>query len=502
MHRTKSLLPVLFLFSLMSLGCSQPDTQYTLSPTATPTTLTAIGAELDAHFHAQHVPRSAGASADDWERIVVPRIASMGLQSLRVMVLPTWYEPVNDNDDPDLLAPDAFTFDSEEMQGVYRVLDTAEQLGIAVTIVPWGAYRDTFLAPGTSGWVVAPTDLPEYAENLTALMHHLVDVKGYGCIAELTPMNEPDGHRMEPADYVVLCCLLRDRLQREGLLGRFRLDLIDSTDQGGSYGYLQTASEGLKDIADVINSHTYIFGYDTPTSRIVEWERENSRLAAAIGVRHRVGEFGSNLCVGASRQQDIDWYSRGVLIVRNALALLAGGASGVSYWQLFDQYYARTDSYAQMQQLGMWRSVRDDYASEEYYADLVADYQPRPQYYAYSLLTRFIRPGADIYALDVDTATVARYPLNCALAAHNVDGTWVYVLANMDEEATLDVAFHNPLAPTSSRYERYLYADDHLPTDDSQLPPDARHLRTTALSGALRTTVPPNSVVLLRTATH
>lgn len=467
--------------------------RYTLSKSDKSTVLRSIGAELDPHFHAQHVLRSAGSKAEDWDRIIAPRIRKMHLQSLRMMTLPSWYEQQNDNDDPSVMDWERFSFHSPEMQGLYKALDLAEELGIKVTLVPWGACCNSFLAPGTLGWVTGPLLFEEYCENIAALLKQLLVVKGYTCIDELTPGNEPDGWGMSPTKYVELCHALHNRLVREGLRDRIKLALVDNTDRGGQFDYISACAPLLKGIADALVSHTYIFGYGTNSSDITSWEHLNDLYAKKIGVRHFVGEFGSDQCVGSSRQRDIDDYRRGVLVVRNALALLAGGASGVSYWQLFDEYYSRGDDYAQMQQLGMWRSVKDDYATENYFPQIRCDYQPRPQYYAYTLLTRFIRPGAKLYPM-IGNAVACHYPQNVALGVKNTDGTWVYVIANLSDEE-MAITLKNSKDRIRGTYERYVYQENSLPADDSLLSPQ---MLPGFVDGCIEEVIPSNSVALYR----
>ena len=488
----------LLLAICIACGCSASrkkdlTPRFTVEAGTQPTFLRSVGAELDAHFHAHHCFRSAGSKSEDWEKVVVPRIKKMGISSLRVMVLPNWYEINNDDDDPQHIEWRGFNFQSDEMLGLYEVLDLAEELQIPVTLVPWGTLSGYFMAPGNPGWVVKPQLLDEYAENITALMIYLIGQKQYTCIQELTPGNEPDGWGIEPSYYIELCKQLHTRLDQEGMLGRFHLALVDNTDQGGKFDFLKDCTEGLQGIADVCVSHTYIFGYETPSADITAWEQQNCQLAHSIGKPHFVGEFGSNRCVGASRQLDIDDYRRGILIVRNALAFLAGGASGISYWQLFDQYYSRTDSYESMQQLGLWKSVKKDYASEPYYSELRCDYQPRPQYFAYSLLSRFLRPGAQVYAMQPNE-TAAQMTLSNALCVQNTDGSWVYVVANLENEDA-QICLQNEVFPLQGSFLRYVYSEDRLPSDDSMLEADSEQVLA---NGNLQLTVPSNTVVLFR----
>ncbi len=49
----------------------------------------------------------------------------MKVQQFRIMMQPQWWEPSNDNNAPNVADMSKFTFDSEEMQSVYKVLDLA-----------------------------------------------------------------------------------------------------------------------------------------------------------------------------------------------------------------------------------------------------------------------------------------------------------------------------------------------------------------------------------------
>ena len=62
------------------------------------------------------------------------------------------------------------------------------------------------------------------------------------------------------------------------------------------------------------------------------------------------------------------------------------------------------------------------------YDRLTDDYQPRPQYYAYSLLTRFVRKGSEVYPLDLGNEFAA------GTAVRAADGRWTYVIANATDE--------------------------------------------------------------------
>ncbi|MEG1700144.1 MAG: hypothetical protein RR270_02560 [Alistipes sp.] len=441
--------------------------------------LVGMGVELDPHFLSQNVTRGEGATAADWDQVFAPRIRAMQIQRFRVMLLPQWWEPRNDNDDPSVVNQRQFTFDSREMQSLYQVLDLAQEQQIDVTLVLWGCptwcdllnpeYSDVkrhFLCtPDGTNWVTEPSDAEEFAESFSTVVKYLIDVKGYTCIKELTPFNEPDGGITVLDRYIPLVKTLDKRLRADNIRQKVKLNLSDNTDTRRFF--LEGCAAGLAQEADLFNSHTYIFGYQTPNKTIYDWERENVAVAKRAKKDHFVGEFGSDQCVGSTRQTDIDRYDRGVLMTRIVVNFLNAGAVGASYWSLLDQYYDRKANYMGMQQLGLWRYLRKSYAQDPdptIFPSLDTDYQVRPQYFAYSLLTRFIRKGAEVYPLVLDDEFVA------GTALHNSDGTWTYVIANGSSKDK-SINLRNTLSADNTPGKVYRYERNLLPDEEQQIAP-------------------------------
>lgn len=106
-----------------------------------------LGVELDPHFLSANAAAGIGVKESDWDNVVVPRLRDLAFSKWRVMVLPWWYEPENDNDNPMLARPSGFTFESPEMRGLYRQLDLAQQDSIPVCLVFWGVRPGTFMLP-------------------------------------------------------------------------------------------------------------------------------------------------------------------------------------------------------------------------------------------------------------------------------------------------------------------------------------------------------------------
>ena len=455
-----------------------------------------FGIEFDPHFLSQNVTAGNGAKATDWDSIIIPRLRKLSPSKLRIMVLPEWYEPVNDNNDPNIVNADAFHFESPEMQGLYSLLDVAEQDGIKVTLTFWGTRSSTFLLPQAwPGWMMGPSEFEEWAENLSTCLNYLLNKRHYTCIHEITPVNEPDwafstDQHNQAELYIKMCKVLDERLRHDGLREQIRMNLSDNSDGGtGTNKFLAACTKELSHEADIFNSHTYIFGYDTPNSAIYHWEAENVKLSAQAGKSHFVGEFGSNQTVGATIQQDIDRYERGLLMARIVINLLNAGACGTSYWSLLDQYYSRGEalSHSNMQRLGLWRYLKEEYAQDSIYAYLTSDYQVRPQYYAIGMLSNHLRPGSVVYPLDAQSEWIA------ATALKKAEGKWCYLLVNPTEEA-VDIELTNPLSTSKHRLQVYRYEEACLPMDDT-LPQPTDH--TVQRHGKIKERLEPRSFIII-----
>lgn len=496
-HCRKFLTAALALSAVIACSSASYEVRTPLSSTGV--RLEGLGVELDPHFLSQNVTRNDGATPDDWKNIVERRVEMMNIQRFRVMLQPHWWEPVNDNSDPQVADESKFTFDSPEMKSVYAVLDLAERTGAGVTLVVWGcpAYcsyieegvpsqgqRHFLCNKNGTNWVTAPEDNEEFAENFSAVVKHLIEVKGYKCVKEITPFNEPDGNVCEPDQYIEIVKALDRRFRKDGIRDKVRFNISDNTDCRRFF--LKECADNLADYADIFNSHTYMCGYECPNSYAYGWEKDNIDVVRKTGKNHFIGEFGSNLCVGASRQKDINWYKRGVLITRNCLNFLNAGAVGASYWSLIDQYYNKNASYEEMQQLGLWRYKKSVYQGADA-EGCEEDYQPRPNYYAYSLLTRFVRKGDEVYPLDLQN----EYAVGSAFLSE--DGGWTYVFANGSED-DLEFNLFNANDKNQGEYDIYRYTEDGLPEDDSMLSP-CGVLKATGKS--YKISLPAQSVLLL-----
>jgi alpha-galactosidase len=123
---------------------------------------------------------------------------------------------------------------------------------------------------------------------------------------------------------------------------------------------------------------------------------------------------------------------------------------------------------------GLWR-CRDE------------GWEPRPGFYAWSLLTRHTRRGSTVHPLEMDAAGAS------AVAFRAPDGVWSLLIVNRArQERKLALRGLKP----RSRWLPYLYAEASIPTADRGLLPPG-HALTADGRGALKTAMRAQSFLFL-----
>lgn len=513
--RYVAILITLFMFTFMLMSSCQNDHEHG-DPNANSTvpegsitfrinragnnakTVIAVGTELDPHFFSQNVGKSGyGEGAwevreEDWYDIFVPRMRDMKLRRIRVMLLPSWYAPVQQ-----CYESKNYLWESAEMNSLYKILQSAKELGMTVNITMWGIDKANcpWLAnPSSSQWCVEPAPDKEQAfvGIFADCIKYLIETKGFDNIKEVTLYNEPnaiynanygkvDGNRY----YVELCkkmdAVFKDKKIRNKVLFNLSDDACD-------WVWLGKTLSGLQGVIDVANSHIYVYGdtYNAQTGEIsldmhngdICYNVPNYSLKAFYDVfsqydiPHMWGEFGTKNASGSHVASDNRAPSRGIDIPRISLNMFNMGSQGISYWVLFDQYYNRSDS--QIMNMGLW-----GYADESYAC--------RPVYYSYSMITRFVEADDVIYPISSDDDYLVA-------TAFRKGDDWSYLVVNHSYESK-KVSFLN-MTKFPSKMNKYAYLENSVPTDNRVIEssgavfPDGR---------VLTETIPGRSFILFTT---
>ncbi|MCQ2142797.1 MAG: hypothetical protein MJY56_01880 [Bacteroidales bacterium] len=462
----KIIVSLVILFVAASALKAQP-LSHSSKPTGAP--IYGIGLEMDPVWIGDDVANH-GLPEEDWDRVYAPRIKSTGVKRFRMMIIPSWYEKTNDDDDPYNYNWDGFDFSEEgSLKMLYKELDLVEEIGGEALLVIWGCPFNHFLRDPEGGnhWVCRTGDDEEVAENFTALIKYLIEVKGYTCVKEATLYNEPECGVSPMGWYDRTCRVFEARLRREGLRDKIRFNCSDNTDTRRFF--LEQTVERVGDIADMYNSHTYLYDCNTTNSTIYNWEKRN--VEACKGRPHYVCEFGLSNGNGLNATSTA---TRGVTLTRLALNFLNAGASGASLWIAYDQHYGG------LHNCGLWHSLASLYPDEEG----LEDYAVRPQYYSYSLMARFIPIGSKVYPVDLGNEFAASSYVEAP------DGSKTWIFANGNEES---LSFE---IPAEGAYDVYVFSSDTLPADDSQI--EASSVLE-PVGGAVSVEIPAWSVIYLNT---
>lgn len=423
-----------------------------------------------------------GVDPEDYWNTVKARLQEMNIARFRMMIKPGWLEPRNDNADASEINWDAFTFDSVEMRAVYRALDLAEELGIKVTLVLWGVevnYNEAALGYQTDGkyWMVGDNSaqnwcigakgdmMYEFVECFSALVQYCVNTKKYTCIDQVTPGNEPDwqwqvdSDRGDPEAYVEMCLELDRRFRADGIRDKVLFNLGDSTDRG-SRNWLTEVCPPLAGVADIINTHTYIFSNQSTNSQILDWAKQNRAFASSIGAKYWVGEFGS-YADGNDDIYKIDDYSRCIGLARQTVCFMNGGAIGASYWMCADTalHYTRTDVMGSYCIDGLWATYKHIYDEAKVGDAVPEDFYLRKQYYMYRMLSQAIGEGCRVYPLKIDSDYIAGMRLVDAsgsetlIVVNGTDEDVRYAFAVSDVKADFLYVGFNENCFTQSGYE-------------------------------------------------
>lgn len=370
-----------------------------------------------------------GVDDRDRERIF-QRMEAMRPHILRTFFNYQWWEPEEGRQTPD----------SEEMRDYIRWVRFLQSIGTAVLLTPWGDYF------AYSDWMRSGTDRLPLAEKRGAVIRSLVDLveflrrgEGLRNIRYLCLMNEPDSDPTRPVplgEFVRLNRLLDRKLRERGLRQEVWLLGADECSGGpleASPWFRQVVAQGL-DYCDAVSVHTYRHEY---VPGLIPWIRQRRELLqkADPGSPPRplwVTEFG----YGGETFQN--WenhkYEYGLFLADFAITALREGVSAVLMWCLMDTYYTP----GHRQEYGLWR-YRDQ------------DWEPRPGFYAWSLLTRYTRPASQVLAVDV----VPPAPAVRAVALRSPEGELTILTVNRYQrplQATLQAGL---LREASLRLYRY-----------------------------------------------
>ncbi len=468
------------LTEMINVGAEASSDTYELTVSDTPNAFPTVGlgCEWDPKLLLP-VNKERGVTEEDLE-LIKQRMQEMNLQTVRMMIMPEWFEPVNDNSDPHSADFADFRWDSEEGKCTLAYLRVCHELGIDVMLTWWGAAAGDWLSYADCGdWLSAPNDLDEMAENIVTVLRYIKEQKGYDCVKGLILQNEPSysfkvsGGVVDFDRYVQYYKTVDAYMTEAGLQDI----MLIGADDAQSLGWYCRSYDALRDVCDAFDSHTYSWSYDMPYLDDMIEEFVHGRTDYSADKPFLFGEFGDGSAQGAYAAASTETYGRGLFVASMAVNSLGAGAAGLSYWPLHDVYYYYNetggDNYGLMS-MGLIGYKTD------------GSWSYRPTYYAWGLLCNYIPKGSEIYPVMGEDANLID-----ALCVKTPEGAWTLIALNRSAaEQTVHLATDLFDAELCS----YLFCEGKLPTDGSMIGSDGT---VSPVDGKYTVTLPPYSFRVL-----
>lgn len=450
-----------------------------------------FGCQIDTHIY------NNGFSDDELE-MLYSRVIEMNLQNIRTQVFPEWYERGNDNDDPNVFDADSANvdFNSIEMVQLFKLLDFCEKNGIKVDLSFYGCQpnftskdgkitKSWLASPFTKNWITSPKlvdengaafpGLEEFAESVYGLLNYVLNVKKYTCVNEFSVFPEPDlayvtaNASVSHTEYVQLVKIVDEKLKKEGI--RNKIQFSGPAAASSSVMNFMRYAESLGDVFDKLTISSYRYDDKDDNSTFTDYGSGMVELCDEKNVSFGVTEFGSKNVIDSCNQTDIDTYDRALFLGRYMIGLMNTGCTSMKYWEIADMNYGGS-----MMRLGLWK-----YRNE--------DYKARPQYYTWSLITKYTELGSQVYPI------VSKDGDFCAVAFRLPSGDWTYYACNTSSE-TKKISFVN----YSECYPRSMNVYEVRASKcTGEVTPVKSEIKAEINSGAINVKVAPNSFVAIST---
>ena len=360
---------------------------------------------------------------------------------------------------------DKYTWDSYEMQVLYRFLDWCEANDVDVLLqqmwsnVEWMAYP----AHRTSPLGIlrsAPYDKELFAQSYATLVDYLTTTKGYTCIKWLNFVNEPgEGWSwwQSEADLETTECL-------DPVFGIMRKALDDKNISipimGPTYSIIyDTDKIDFNEHLGAYDVHSYMAKFDwydpdggggfAPIAETLGYFKKYIDIAHAEGKPFMVSEYGTfvyGFAVG-----DVASMSSRDAVLKDAELLIRSmniGANGFSKWSFMN----RGDLDGQWQLIDTW----DIKGGKPLSADQIKPHEN--SYNAFALLSRYVPRDSKILGTTVLGGNDGKYDRVFSTALQTPSGNYTVLIVNDDERPyTVKVDF-----PGAKGKEFYCYSLDDL----------------------------------------
>jgi alpha-galactosidase len=413
-----------------------------------------FGAQGDLFLELDRVIKQGLTPAD--KKLVYKRISDMKPKLIRLSFGLASWEPEKGKVTPD----------SEGMRDLKSTLKLYKEIGADIALTEWG--YELPIWTNTTKQIPSPEMRMPFAQSWASLLKYLRYDCGFSNLKYIILYNEPNNLNWE--GYSAVYRAMDKSLKDNGL--RKQISIV-GPDETGSNWLLPRAVQEMDDIIDYYDAHNYT---SNTGKEFKYWVKPRIDLmpkllgSKAIPPRKRflVMEFGMGKGSSTYANLHNGEYYYGLFLADSAIVSCNEGVSGMAMWCLMD-----TDYYTRMK-WGLWKFLDEKWT-------------PRPGFYSWSLLTKYIELGSTVNTLTSNAPNVA------SVAFKGPDnGKWTLLSVN---RANVKVTFSLNSLPADSRWQTFIYSKATVPTADKEmLRPSATV--TANKKGILKGILPANSFVL------
>ncbi|HEX2950922.1 MAG TPA: hypothetical protein VHV83_15370 [Armatimonadota bacterium] len=360
------------------------------------------------------------------------------------------------------------TPDTEGMRRLCETLDIYKQAGADIQLHEWGyTFPEWCRAKERT---IHPEERRHFTDSFADMVKYLRDDRGFSNIKYVTIYNEPNWGGVSWEDYAAVYRSLDASLKSAGL--REQVAVL-GPDEANERKWLPKAVSELNDAMDCYEVHNYTC--DTGSEfgsfigvRVLDLPASRSKTMVPPRKRLVISEFG--MCDGMSTWENpnVNSYKYGMFLADSAIAAANAGVSGMLVWCLMDVDFGGDLKW------GLWKSKSEGW-------------EPRPGYYAWSLITRYTERDSMVYPLQSDAEGVD------AVAFHApVKGSWTLLAVNRQTDAR---PFRILGLPAASKWQPFIYCKESVPALDRKMIPSSKLIRADR-SRNLTGVLPGNSFVL------
>lgn len=390
-----------------------------------------------------------------------------------------------------------YTWDSERMGRLYRILDYCQSRHVQVLLGEWGPSFG--MAAEDSRW----------SRLIADCLEHLIRAKGYTCIRYYNKQNEPKGDQAAFARWKASQESLATELHRRDL-DRQTAQVGPDTSGTDLMWWADSAVSELPHTLGAYEVHWYA-GDEDIAGGVVEKTLRRRRDYAAT---HDPAGRGKPFLVAEAGTSDTpaavsgDWnsgdsntkireFGYGVYMSDYLVQTMRAGIGGVSAWDLDDSMHAQAKITPTLQNphaynlkvWGFWNTLGGAMGKPE-------DENLRPWFYPWSLLCRSFPRGMRI--VSASSVSLPGVRVAAAIRPRGGKNDLSIALVN-DSDAPRTVRVVVPNALGRAALKEFHYFDGDRPVDADGFPIARQVLPSADLGAGLTVSLPSRGLVLLTT---